>query len=320
MPFLRALLLLPLLATSGIAGADACPDNTTLQLVEARFTSMVRSQQPQDRLLYLSPGMREVYLHATTRGHGRILYRWFRDGKRVIDVGVDVGNGTDLQREWHTWSRLRIPPPVPGDVRVQILSAGSNCLLQELTLVSTAYVDHPRIREALIALAADDVVGAKIALKLLIEDTQDTGLARAARRLLENDIVVAGAQAQARNGELFLVEETLRSVEKRLGNAPIDRALRERIATIRALTHKERLRLRREDAHMGIAARHLLETEKLFTGDYPLWREDAERLIAPALLKAGDQFVLVDWKPTLRGYQLVLQDKRSGEAFEVTPD
>lgn len=314
LPLPRLFLLLGLLAGAG-AHAGNCPADTAPQLLDARFASMVRSQLPQDRLLYLPAGAREVYVHATTRGQGRITYRWFRDGKRVIDVGAGVGKG-----EWHTWSRLRLPPPAPGVVQVQILSAADGCLLRELTLPGTAWVDQPRIREALAALAADDAIGAKIALNTLLEEQPAAALARTARQLLETDVAIARARAQVASGEVFLVEESLRAVERKLGRSSRDQALRERIAEVRRLAGEARVQLRRDDAHMAIATRHLLETEKLFTGDYPLWREQAEQLVNPALVHAGNDFVLVDWQPTLRGYRLVLQDKRSGEAFEVTPE
>lgn len=314
-PLLPRLSLLLWLLVGTLARAGDCPAGAMPQLLDARFASMVRSQLPQDRLLYLPAGAREVYVHATTRGQGRITYRWFRDGKRVIDVGASVGNG-----EWHTWSRLRLPPPAPGAVQVQILSVAGNCLLRELTLPGTAWVDQPRIREALAALAADDAIGAKIALNTLLEEQPTAALARTARQLLDTDVAIARARAQVANGELFLVNEGLRAVERKLGRSSRDQALRERIAEVRRLAELARVQFRRDDAHVAIATRHLLETEKLFTGDYPLWREQAEQLVNPALAHAGNEFVLVDWQPTLRGYRLVLQDKRSGEAFEVTPE
>lgn len=181
-------------------------------------------------------------------------------------------------------------------------------------------VTHPRIAEAQQALAAGDATGAKIALNMLAEETQDRALLRTARRMLDIDVNIAEAGEQVQRRELFLVEGTLRAAERRLGKTAGDRPLQDRIAAVRRAAADMRKELAREDAHMAIAVRKLLETEKLVRGDYPLLREDAERLLLPALLQAGDDFALVDWKPTLRGYRLVLQDKRTGDSFEVTPD
>lgn len=181
-------------------------------------------------------------------------------------------------------------------------------------------VTHPRIAEAQQALAAGDATGAKIALNMLAEETQDRALLRTARRMLDIDVNIAEAGEQVQRRELFLVEGTLRAAERRLGKTAGDRPLQDRIAAVRHAAADMRKELAREDAHMAIAVRKLLETEKLVRGDYPLLREDAERLLLPALLQAGDDFALVDWKPTLRGYRLLLQDKRTGDSFEVTPD
>lgn len=181
-------------------------------------------------------------------------------------------------------------------------------------------VTHPRIAEAQQALAAGDATGAKIALNMLAEETQDRALLRTARRMLDIDVNIAEAGEQVRRRQLFLVEGTLRAAERRLGKTAGDQPLRDRIAAVRRAEAEVRKELAREDAHMAIAVRSLLETEKLVRGDYPLLREDAERLLLPALRQAGDDFALVDWKPTLRGYRLVLQDKRTGDSFEVTPD
>lgn len=181
-------------------------------------------------------------------------------------------------------------------------------------------VMHPRIAEAQQALAAGDATGAKIALNMLAEETQDRALLRTARRMLDIDVNIAEAGEQVQRRELFLVEGTLRAAERRLRKTAGDQPLREHIAAVRRAAADARKELAREDAHMAIAVRKLLETEKLVRGDYPLLREDAERLLLPALLQAGDDFALVDWKPTLRGYRLVLQDKRTGDTFEVTPD
>lgn len=292
-----------------------CDPALSPTLAAAQFTSAVRSQKPQDNLLYLPPASRDVFLHATTHGAGRITYRWFRDGKRVMDVGVDVGNG-----EWHTWSRLRLPPPVPGDVRVQILGS-DGCLLRDLTLAATAFADNPEIRKAWQQIADGNAGGAKLTLKILLEEIparSPTG--RAAQRLLDRDVAVAQALERARGDELFLVEPALKAVERKLGNRAADRALRNRIAEVRAVAAARRKALASEGNYMALSARHLLERQKLFDGDYPLWREDAEKIVAPALAKAGDRYAMQDWEPTLRGYRLVLQDKRSGDALEVTPD
>lgn len=193
-------------------------------------------------------------------------------------------------------------------------------LLPLAGMAADPVVTHPRLTEARQALAAGDATGAKIALNMLAEETQDHALLRTARRMLDIDVNIAEAGEQVRRRELFLVEGTLRAAERRLGKTAGDQPLRERIAAVRRAAADVRKELAREDAHMAIAVRTLLETEKLVRGDYPLLREDAERLLLPALLQAGDDFALVDWKPTLRGYRLVLQDKRTGDSFEVTPD
>lgn len=311
-----ALAIALLLALSaGKARAADCGAAVSPSLATAQFTSMVRSQQPQDQLLYLPPGSREVYVHATTRGPGKIIYRWFRDGRRVIDVGAQVGNG-----EWHTWSRLRLPPPVPGEVRVQILGP-EGCLLKDLTLAATAFVDNESIRKAWKQIAANDGSAAKLTLKLLLEETpRNSKLGRAAQRLLDFEVAVTQAHERAGGDELFLVEPALKQVEKRLGRSAADRALRARIAEVREIAALRGKELASEGNYMALATRHLLETRKIVSGDYPLWREDAEKLLNPALAHAGNTYAVVDWEPTLRGYRLVLQDKRSGVALEVTPN
>lgn len=314
---LLAPLLLCLLADTAVAAA--CDNAVSPQLSAAQFTSAVRSQQPQDNLLYLPPGSREVFIHATTQGSGKITYRWFRDGRRVIDVGVNVGNG-----EWHTWSRLRLPPPVPGELRVQILGSGG-CLLREMTLAATAFADHPEIRRALRQLADGDAGAAKLTLNILLEETPARSPAgRAAQRLLDVEVAVAQAAERVAGDELFLVEPALAAVERKLGRnkayGAADRHVRARIAAIRAALASRRALLAREGNLMVLATQHLLETQKIFSGDYPLLREEAEEVVAPALVHAGDTYAMLDWEPTLRGYRLVLQDKRSGDAFEVVPE
>lgn len=311
----RLITFLIALLTVNAAAARECPANGSPALVAAQFTSRVHAQKPQDRLLYLAPGTREIFIHATTLGAGKITYRWYRDGKRVIDVGANVGTG-----QWHTWSRLRIGTPMPEEVRVQLLGA-SGCLLRELSLASTAFAEHPEIRKAWQQLAADDATGAKITLKLLLESvTPNSPLAKVAQRMLDRDVALGQALERARAGELFLVESTLKGVEQHLGNRPADRSARDRIVDIRREMAAQKIRLAREGNFVALATRHLLETEKLFRGDYPLWRAEAEQVVMPALTYAGNTFVMTDWQPTLRGYKLLLQDKRTGNAIEVTPD
>jgi hypothetical protein len=319
--FLTHLLLASFLALllPASAVAAACAESASPRLSAAQFTSAVRSQQPQDNLPFLPPGSREVFIHATTRGAGKITYRWFRDGRRVIDVGVNVGNG-----EWHTWSRLRLPPPLPGELRVQILGA-DGCLLREMTLAATAFADHPEIRRALQQLASGDAAAAKLTLNILLEETPARSpVGRSAQRLLDVEVAVAQAAQRAGGDELFLVEPALAAAEKKLGRnkawGAADRQVRARIAAIRAVAAARRVLLAREGNLMVLATQHLLETQKIFSGDYPLLREDAEDIVAPALLHAGDTYAMLDWEPTLRGYRLILQDKRSGDAFEVMPE
>ncbi|MFZ5697454.1 MAG: hypothetical protein ACOY9J_01800 [Pseudomonadota bacterium] len=311
----RLITFLIALLTVNAAAARNCPADGAPALVAAQFTSRVQAQKPQDRLLYLAPGTREIFIHATTLGAGKITYRWYQDGKRVIDVAANVGTG-----QWHTWSRLRMGAPMPEDVRVQLLGANA-CLLHELTLASAAFTGHPEIRKAWQQLAADDATGAKITLKLLLESaTPNSPLAKAVQRMLDRDVALAQALERARAGELFLVEGTLKAVEKHLGNRPADRSARDRIVDIRREMAAQKIRLGREGNFVALATRHLLETEKLFRGDYPLWRAEADRVVTPALIYAGNTFTMIDWQPTLRGYRLLLQDKRTGSTIEVTPD
>lgn len=311
----RLITFLIALLTVNAAAARNCPADGAPALVATQFTSRAQAQKPQDRLLYLAPGTREIFIHATTLGAGKITYRWYQDGKRVIDVAANVGTGL-----WHTWSRLRMGAPMPEDVRVQLLGA-NNCLLRELTLASAAFAEHPEIRKAWQQLAADDATGAKITLKLLLESLTPNGpLAKAVRRMLDRDVALAQALERARAGELFLVAGTLQKIERQLGNRPADRSARDRIADIRREMAAQKIRLAREGNFMALATRHLLETEKLFRGDYPLWRAEAERVVTPALIYAGNTFAMIDWQPTLRGYRLLLQDKRTGSTIEVTPD
>jgi hypothetical protein len=313
---LRLLISLTLLVSANaIAATPVCGDKQSPQLTHAQFTSAVRSQAPQDNLYYLPPDSREVFVHATTQGAGKITYRWFRDGKRVMDVGVAVGTG-----EWRTWSRLRLPPPVPSDVRVEIIGT-DNCRLREMTLAAAAFVDHPQISKAWRQIATGDATGAKITLKILLEETPARSpLGRTAKRMLDLDVAVAQARERAGGDELFLVEPALVAVEKKLGRKAADRALRERIAGVRALATARAKQLSREGALMALATMRLLETQKLFDGDYPLLRDEAEKVVLPALAHAGGTYTLLDWQPTLRSYRLVLQDKRSGAAIEVTPE
>lgn len=311
----RLLLALLLSVLAIHAMARDCDPMLSPKLEDAWFSSNVHATLPPTRLLYLPPGSREVFIHARTRGAGKVTFRWFRDGKRVIDVGAQVGEGA-----WNSRSRLRLPPPLPEDLRVQLLGA-NGCLLRELTLVATAFVEVPQVREAWRQLAGGDATGAKITLKLLLEEIPaGSPLARHAQRMLDRDVAIGQAQERISAGELFLVEPSLKDVERRLGRGAADRAARTRIADVRKAAAQETSRLQSEGNLVALATRHLLETEKIVRGDYPLLREDAERLLAPALARAGDQYAIVDWKPTLRGYRLVLQDKRTGGALEVTPD
>ncbi len=196
-----------------------------------------------------------------------------------------------------------------------------NCLPRDITLAGTAIADHPDIRKAREQLAAGDATGAKITLKVLLESaTPGRPLARLAQRMLDRDVALAQALEHARAGDLFLIEGTLKKIDRQLGKTPADQATRKRIAEIRHEVAAQKIRLASEGHIIAIAVRHLLETEKLFRGDYPLWREDAEKIIKPALVYAGDTFVMTKWQPTLRGYKLWLQDKRTGSTIEVSPE
>lgn len=307
-------LLLPCLA---FAAPRECGERDAPQLTTAQFTAAVgKDQRPADKLAYLPTNLRKLHVHATTRGNGKLTYRWLRDGKRMPDVSVNVGPGA-----WRSWSRLDIPAPLRNGAQLQILGNGGGCLLKEMTLPTGMQTDNPAILSIWQALAGGDTTGARIMLKTLLEtEKPGSAAARAAQRLLDVDLVLAQAEQRVRDRELFLVEESLKSVERRLARNLRDTAARERIAGIRRDAERTRALLAREQAPLAHAVRHVLQIQKLQTGDYPLTREDAEQLLTPILASAAADFHMVDWVPTLRGYRLVLQDKRTGDTFEVSPD
>lgn len=199
--------------------------------------------------------------------------------------------------------------------------ATDKCPPHEMISASATFADHPDIRKAREQLAAGDATGAKITLKILLESaTPGRPLAKFAQRMLDRDVALAQALERARAGDLFLVEGTLKQVERQLGKTPADQAARKYIVEIRREVAAQKVRFASEGHIIAIAVRHLLETEKLFRGDYPLWREDANKIVSPALVYAGDTFVMINWQPTLRGYKLLLQDKRTGSSIEVSPE
>lgn len=306
-------LLLPCLA---FAAPRECGEHDEPQLSTAQFTAAVgKGQRPAGKPAYLPPDLRKLHAHVTTRGNGKLTYRWLRDGKRMPEVSVNVGPGT-----WHSSSRLDIPTPLRDGAQLQIL--GSNgCLLREMTLPAGMQTENPAIQSIWQALAGDDATGARIMIKTLLEtEKRGSAVARAAQRLLDVDLVLVQAEQRVRDRELFLVEESLKGVERRLAHNLRDTAARERIAAIRRDAANTRTLLAREQAPLAHAMRHLLQIQKLQAGDYPLAREDAEQLVAPVLASAAADFRMVDWMPTLRGYRLVLQDKRTGDTFEISPD
>lgn len=307
-------LLLPCLA---FAAPRECGERDAPQLTTAQFTSSAsKGQPPADKLAYLPPDLRTLHAHVTTRGNGKLTYRWLRDGKRMPDVSVNVGPGA-----WRSWSRLDIPASLRNGAQLQILGNAGGCLLKEMTLPTGMQADNPAIQSIWQALAGGDATGARIMLKTLLEtEKPGSAVARAAQRLLEVDLVLAQAEQRVRDRELFLVEESLKGIERRLARNLRDTAARERIADIRHSAAKTRALLAREQAPMAHAARHLLQIHKLHAGDYPLTREDAEQLVAPVLASSAGNFRMVDWTPTLRGYRLILQDQRTGDMFEVSPD
>lgn len=310
---LIALLFLPCMA---FAAPRECGERDAPQLTTAQFTSAIsKDQRPASRLAYLPTDLRELHAHITTQGNGKLTYRWLRDGKRMPDVSVDVGPGA-----WHSSSRLSIPLPLRDGAQLQILGNGG-CLIREMTLPAGMQTDNPAIRAIWQALADGDATGARIMIKTLLEtEKRGSAVARAAQRLLDVDLVLAQTEQRVRDQELFLVEESLKGVERRLARNLRDTAVRERIADIRRDAAKTRTLLAREQAPLAHAARHLLQIHKIYAGDYPLKREEAEQLLAPILASAAANFHMVDWTPTLRGYRLILQDKRTGDAFEVSPD
>lgn len=314
-------ILAALCIASGSAEARDCTADAPVQVSRIDFTGHARSVQAQDRMLYLPDGSRAAHVHLVATGNGTISYRWYRDDKAVAAAQVVIGSTAagPGATGWDSWSSLSLPSPPRASLRVQVLGPGQ-CVLAEAALASTPFTGQPQIRAALDALAVDDATGAKIALNNLPVAAGEPALQRFAHHLLDNDVALARASRQVRDGQLFLVETTLRDVERRLGPSPIDQSLRMRIGGIRRAAAAMHVQLRHDDIAMVHAMRHLLEMEKLFRGDYPLLREHADKLVTPALARAGGDFTMADWHPTLRGYQLVLQDKRTGESFVVAPD
>lgn len=310
---LPVVLLLPCLAA---AAPRECGERDAPQVTAAQFTSTIDAKQsPADRLAYLPPGLRTLHVHVSSDGSGTLTYRWRRDGKRMPDVSVAVGPNA-----WRSWTRLEIPKALREGAQLQILGAG-DCLVREMTLPASLQTDNPALQDAWQALLGGDVIGARIMLKTLLEtEKRGSAVAREAQRLLDVELVLAQADERVRRHELFLVEESLKGVERRLGRNLRDSAARERIADTRRDAARMRALLAREQAPLAHAARHLLQFHKLHTGDYPLTREEAEQLIVPALANSDGNFLMIDWTPTLRGYRLILQDKRTGDAFEVSPD
>lgn len=297
------------------AAPSPCAPNTTPALTDVQFTNSKHSPQPHNRLFYLPAETRAVFIHSKTTGPGKITWRWLHNGKRMPDVAAEMGDGT-----WHSWSRLRHIPAGTKDIRVQLYGA-QNCLLADMRLATVDFADHPQIRKAWQQLAAEDVTGAKLTLKLLLETIPPrSALARSTQRMLDVDVALGQALARAKTGQLFLVESTLKDIQRRLGSSAADHAASNRITEITRESTRQGVLLAREGNFVALATRHLLETEKIYAGDYPLWREDAEKILKPALIHAGDTFTVIDWKPTLRGYQLLLQDKRTGKVIEVVPE
>lgn len=309
---------LMLILASACTSARDCPADAPMRVARIDFTAHARSVDARDRMLYLPAGSRAIHVHVVASGQGTLFYRWYRDDRSVAEAQAVIGS-PDGHDTWDSWSNLALPDAPRSGAYLRVLGPGE-CVLAEATLAVTPFAGQPQIREALTALAMDDAIGARIALNSIPDTATDPALHRFAQQLRERDVAIARAAGQTREGRLFLVESTLRDVERRLGASLVDRALRERIGTVRRAAAAKRAGLRQDDMLTVLAVRHLLETEKLVRGDYPLLREDAMRLLQPALEKAGDDFTMTEWQPTLRGYRLLLQDKRTGESFVVTPD
>jgi hypothetical protein len=175
-----------------------------------------------------------------------------------------------------------------------------------------------RLQSACDLLAAGDATGARLALRE-ITDARATprALRREAQRLLDVDLALLQAGQQIARDEIFLTPGLLDAAARKAGNSAM---AQERIAQLRARLAEVQVRLRGEAALLASATAHLLETAKLLQGDYPLHEEEARALVEPALAQAGGKFTLTGWKPTLRGYELLLQDTRSGESVLVVPD
>lgn len=170
----------------------------------------------------------------------------------------------------------------------------------------------PELAAACALLANGDDVGARLALREIIDDRrQPRALRRAATLLFDNDLALLRVEQLLARDEIFLVEGMLAGV------TATDDATRARVARLRARSAALRAQLAQEAAWSAEALRHVLETERLFRGDYPLERAQAEQVLAPLLARLGDHYLLAHWEPTLRGYRLQLQDRRSGELIEV---
>lgn len=175
-----------------------------------------------------------------------------------------------------------------------------------------------RLQAACDLLAAGDATGARLALRE-ITDARATprALRREAQRLLDVDLALLQAEQQIARDDIFLTPGLLDAAARKAGNSPM---AQERLAQLRARLAEVQARLRGEAALLASATAHLLETAKLLHGDYPLHEAEARALIEPALAQAGGHFTVTGWKPTLRGYELLLQDTRSGESVPVVPD
>lgn len=179
----------------------------------------------------------------------------------------------------------------------------------------------PELTPARKALAAGDLVSARIALNTLLEETRrNPELARAARRMLEVDLPLTQAEQRLAGKETFLLEESLKAVERKLKRPPQDADIRERMATIRQQIALVKETLERERPSLSYAVRYQLNLYRLENGNFPLTREEADSALTPALARGAKDFSLISWTPTPGGYRLLLQDKRSGESFEITPE
>lgn len=179
----------------------------------------------------------------------------------------------------------------------------------------------PQLEPAQKAIARGDLVSARIALNTILEETRrHSELARAARRLFDVELPLPHAEQRLAAAETFLVEDSLKAIERKLARPPKDAEARERISRIRQRITEVDAQLEREQPALAHAVRYLLSLHRIRTGHYPISDEEAGALLAPGLAQGTADFSLAGWTPLPGGYRAILLDRRSGKSFEITPD